>query len=239
MKLLLVSANDVTFERLSSLKSAGFELIWYRNALKAMDNVDEADPEGMIISAQDFPRHWKTIVQFVRAERSMDECPIVLLAGAGFDEGENGKADHLGVNGVVNETLDAAEYARLRDIVSGQSVNGAEKRPKAGNADKPKTKSRRRFGFMFSHPVSEKIITGTVTDINADGLVIEVDRPVLINGLITGERIPGCSFRTGEKILSPSCFIRRTGNEGVIYMEFSSFPENENEAFRNWLESGA
>jgi hypothetical protein len=239
MKLLLVSANDLTFERLSSLKAEDFELIWYRNALKAMDNVDEADPAGIIISAQDFPRHWKTVVQFVRAERSRDKCPIALLTGAGFDGEESRKAEHLGVSGLVNETLDAAELARLRDILGGLSTNSAEKTPETESADEPDIKPGRRFGFLFTHPVSEKIITGAVTDINADGFVMEVDRPVLISGLITGEKIPGCSFRAGEKILSPACFIRRTGNDGLIYMEFSSFPENEKAVFKDWLESGA
>jgi hypothetical protein len=236
MKLLLVSANDKTLEKLSPLKAAGFELICYRNALKAMDNVDEADPGGIIISARDFPRHWKTIVQFVRAEHSPDECLIALLTGGGFDSGEKRKAEHLYVNGAVSEALEETDIARLRGLFGrGASRRGAEKTPETGTADEgTAAKTRRRFGFMFTNPVSEKIITGAVTELNADGLVMEVDRSGLVQDLKAGTEISGCSLRIGEEILSPSCFIRKiTG--GVVSLEFSSFPENEKTAFAAWL----
>jgi hypothetical protein len=74
------------------VKPLGFELIRYHHVLKAMDNIDETDPSGIIISARDFPRHWKTMVQFVRSERPKDACPIIILKGENFPLEETSKA---------------------------------------------------------------------------------------------------------------------------------------------------
>jgi hypothetical protein len=68
MKLLLVLGSDETGNLISSyVEPLGFNLIRYRHVIKAMDNVDEIDPTGIIISARDFPRHWKVLVQIGRA----------------------------------------------------------------------------------------------------------------------------------------------------------------------------
>ena len=67
MKLLLVLSSDETYNHISHfVKPLGFELIRYNHILKAMDNIDEIEPAAIIISARDFPRHWKIMVQFVR-----------------------------------------------------------------------------------------------------------------------------------------------------------------------------
>ncbi|MDR1588437.1 MAG: hypothetical protein LBS57_13370, partial [Treponema sp.] len=38
--------------------SIPIEIIHYSQALKAMDNIEEINPDAIIISACDFPRHW-------------------------------------------------------------------------------------------------------------------------------------------------------------------------------------
>jgi hypothetical protein len=233
MKLLLVSADDSAFNKLSVFSAKGLELIHYRNVLKAMDNVDEADPAGIIISARDFPRHWKTTLQFVRAERSRNQCPVILLRGENFPDDENVKAEHLGVNVIVSEALEAEELKQIENVFSPgpPAADGAEKIPSGGTA----AKTQRRFGFMFTNPVSEKIITGEATGITAAGLSMEVDRPILVKDLKAGMEIPGCSLRAGEAILSPACVIRRTTYGGIISLDFISFPENEQAAFDAWI----
>jgi hypothetical protein len=238
MKLLLVSADDETFSKLFSLTSAGFDLIRYRNALKAMDNIDEIAPDGIIISAQDFPRHWKTVAQFVRAGRSKSECPIALLRGGTFPDDERDKAEYIGINGAVNETLNEKDCALLRRFLE-QGIRAEQRPATAAPEARTETKIPGRSGFMFTNPVSEKIITGEVTDLTGGGLSMEVDRPVLINNLKAGAEIPGCSLRAGDAILSPSCVIRKTTYGGVISLNFSSFPGSEEAALKTWLAHGA
>jgi hypothetical protein len=84
-----------------------------------MDNIDEIDPCAVIISARDFPRHWKIFTQFVRTERLETECPIIMLTGDTFNVEEAAKAKHLRVNFTLAETLDNdAEVKTLQEILS-------------------------------------------------------------------------------------------------------------------------
>lgn len=231
MKLLLTLADDTTFDRAAAFLRPRFELVRYRNILKAMDNVDEIDPAGIIISARDFPRHWKTMVQFLRAARPKESCPVILLRGDIFPEEENAKAAHLGVNGVVPESLDdPAGVEKLCGILSGAG-SATEEGPQPEVA----AHTAGVFGFMFSHPLNEKIITGTVTAVSSSGLSLQLDHPLLIEDLAADTEIPGCSLRAGSAILSPSCALRQTGN--VIALDFVSFPEAEKAVFDACLEN--
>jgi len=129
MKLLLVLGSDDTHNLISLyVKPLGFELIRYGHVLKAMDNIDEIDPSAVIISARDFPRHWKIMVQFIRSERSKDVCPIILLKGENFSLEEASKASFLGVSGLVTEALEnPSEVSRLQGIL-GRYMPVDEKR---------------------------------------------------------------------------------------------------------------
>jgi hypothetical protein len=232
MKLLLVLASDDTFNNVALfLTPLGFELIRYRQVLKAMDNIDETDPDGIIISARDFPRHWKTMVQFVRSERPKTECPVILLKGKEFPEEEANKAMYLGINGIVLESLkDSGEVDQIQNILARyMSVEDKRKNRRY------RVESWACFGFMFSNPLDEKIITGTVKTVSSTGISFEPEHPALIKDLKNDTEIPGCSLRAGDAILSPSCILRRTGK--ILSLEFSSFSDEEKEKFETYLEN--
>ncbi|MDR0586423.1 MAG: PilZ domain-containing protein [Treponema sp.] len=232
MKLLLVLASDDTFNTISVfLNPLGFELIRYRQILKAMDNIDETDPAGIIISARDFPRHWKTMIQFVRSERPKTECPVILLKGGNFPEEEANKAAYLGVNGIVLESLkDSAEVDQIQNILA-RYVSVDDKR----KSRRYRAESWTRFGFMFSNPLDEKIITGTVKTVSSTGVSFEPDHPALVKDLKNDAEIPGCSLRAGNTILSPSCILRRTGK--IMSLEFTSFSDEEKEKLETYFET--
>jgi hypothetical protein len=231
MKLLLVLASDDTFNNVALfLNPLGFELIRYRQILKAMDNIDETDPDGIIISARDFPRHWKTMVQFVRFGRPKTECPVILLRGTNFPEEETGKAAYLGVNGIVLESLkDSAEVDQIQNILA-RYVSVEDKRKNR----RYRAESWTRLGFMFSSPLDEKIITGTVKTVSSTGISFEPDHPALVKDLKNDTEIPGCSLRAGDTILSPSCVLRRTGK--ILSLEFTSFSGEDREKLEGYLE---
>jgi len=262
MKLLLVLGSDKTYNTLvKSFKPLGFDLIRYRHVQKAMDNIEEVDPQGIIVSAKDFPRHWKPLVSFVRSGRSKDVCPIVLLEGDSFPEEESNKARALEVNGLVPESLDdPAEMEKIQALLSQTAGD------KQTTKDKPKTEGKQqtdtkqqaekasglkaaglkaaasaildspgRFGFVFSNPEDEKIITGTVKTVSSTGFSFEPDNPDLAENLSPNTELANCSFRAGEDILSPSCTLLETGK--TISLEFLSFPKGEKEQFRQYLGS--
>jgi hypothetical protein len=225
MKLLLVLGNDDTCNSISlCVKPLGFELIRYNHVLKAMDNIEEIDPAALVISAKDFPRHWKIMVQFVRCDRPEDTCPIIILKGANLSTEEASKAEFLGVC-LVAEALDSQEETgRLLGILSRSPKN-----------EKRLTRARQleKTGFVFITP-DNVLVTGTVKDLSKEGLSFMPDRP-LVNSIAPSMELRECSLRAGDSFLSPICRLSKTGD--FFSLEFVSFPEGEQELLAKYMES--
>ncbi|MBN2874657.1 MAG: PilZ domain-containing protein, partial [Spirochaetales bacterium] len=119
MKALLVVEDDSVAEIVQYyLQPLGLDVIRYHDPLKALDNLDEILPDAVVMSARDFPRHWKTLVVNLRASRPKSACAIILLKGAYFPFEEAAKAAYLGVNAVIKEDLsDRAEMDRFQQVL--------------------------------------------------------------------------------------------------------------------------
>jgi len=230
MKLLLVLGSDDTYNLLSIyLKPLGFELVRYKHVLKAMDNIDEIDPQAIVISARDFPRHWKTMVQFVRSERQKDVCPIIILKGENFPVEEASKASFLGVSGIVFETLDSTEIDRLQGIL-GRYMPVDERR----RTRRLYTEPGKHFSFVFCRPADQVLITGKVKNISAGGLSFLPDQLSQMKDISLHMELRECSLRVEDAILSPVCRLARTGR--IVSLEFLSFPEGERNILKKYME---
>ena len=232
MKLLLVLSSDETYDHISHfVKPLGFELIRYTHVLKAMDNIDEIEPSAIIISARDFPRHWKTMVQFVRNERSKEVCPIIILKGSNFPQEETHKASFLGVSGIVTEAMEnRAEIDRLQGILSRYLPVDEKRRSRRFNAE-----PWQRFGLAFIRPQDNILVTGELKTISTGGLSLLPDNSSLMKDMFLDMQLEECSLRAGDFILTPVCRIARTGR--TVSMQFISFPEGEMEILKTYLES--
>jgi len=232
MKLLLVLGADETYSNISlCVKPLGFELVRYSHIIKAMDNIDEIDPNAIVISARDFPRTWKTMVQFVRSERAKDACPIIILKGDKFPVEESSKASYLGVSGIVDEALDnSTEISRLQGIL-GRYLPVEEKRKNR----RFQAENWQRFSFVFARPGDKALITGNVNTISLGGLSFLPGNPTMMKGISLNVMLSECSLRTGDSILSPTCRVARTGK--FISLEFISFPNGEQETLNKYVES--
>jgi len=231
MKLLLIMDSDENYKLISLyIKPLGFELIRYRHALKAMDNIDEIDPRAIVISARDFPRHWKTMVQFVRSERSKDDCPIIILTGDDFPQEEMAKASFLGVNATISDALDSpSEIERFHEIISCYLPVEEKRRSRRFHVE-----PFHKIGFVFAHPFDSVLITGKVMDISTGGISLKLDDPVLIRDLRLNTELKDCSLRIGDAFLDPACRFARTGR--IVSFEFLSFPEGEDVALKMYLD---
>jgi len=233
MKLLLVMGSDKTYDTtVNSLKISGSEFIRYRHVQKAMDNIEEIDPAGIIISAVDFPRHWKTLASFVRSGWPKKSCPIVILNEGVFPKEEASKAKALKVSYFAQGSLNnSSETEKIRAIftTSPKLAGSGLKEPQ----NRKKTPSR--FAFVFSNPADEKIITGTIKTASSSHLSFVPDHPVLVKNLKPETKLTNCSFRAGTEILSPSCILRTAGK--IIDLDFLSFPQGEREKLNNYLKS--
>ncbi|MDR2478917.1 MAG: PilZ domain-containing protein [Treponema sp.] len=232
MKLLLVLGSDESSDIITkSIRPLGFELLRYRQVLKAMDNIDEINPTAIIISARDFPRHWKTFVQFVRSERPKENCPVILLVGSNFSTEESGKAFYLGVSGLVDEALhNPAEVERLQNILS-RYVPVSEKRKYPRLYVEP----WHRFGFLVADPVNKAIITGDVKTISIGGLSFFPSSSSMMKDITLDMELHECSLRAGDAVLSPVCRLVRTGR--IVSMEFTAMSRKEMRILEQYLEN--
>jgi len=112
MKALLISESDEILNSYAAFfKEAGYDTVCYRWLLKAMDNLEEIEPQIVFIDGFGYPRHWKTLAQHIKT--SFKNAPLVLLA-ADLSEEEAKKADCLDVHCISGSIED--EQTR-RDIV--------------------------------------------------------------------------------------------------------------------------
>ena len=122
MKALLIADTDASVMSLTRhIKPYGFDIIRYRSAVKAIENLEEIEPDAVFISAVDFPRHWKTLTQFMRADAKRDDTLIVLITDARFSADDADKAAHLGVQAIIGEksrarSLDASGNAPFSSL---------------------------------------------------------------------------------------------------------------------------
>jgi hypothetical protein len=235
MKLLLVFAADDNCNIISrSVSRLGYEMIRYRQVLKAMDNIDEINPSAIVVSARDFPRHWKILVQLVRTERANETCPIVILKGGNFSTEETTSAYFLGVSGVIDDSLNSpAEINRLQDILSHYAPLGAP--PLA------EKRKHRRFHIEPWHRASiltvnrreKTLVTGNIENISAGGFAFyPVNSPPMGDVSLNGQ-FDECGLRLGDSILSPVCRLVRADEKPA--MEFVSFSEGEEPVFEHFL----
>jgi DNA-binding response OmpR family regulator len=107
MKLMLVSESPQLRPLLEKLfPSKNADVIHYENPIKAMDNLEEIEPEIVVFAATDFPRHWKPFVIYLRNTFTRNEAVFILLVNNTFDEEEARKADYLDVNSVIEQDPD-------------------------------------------------------------------------------------------------------------------------------------
>jgi DNA-binding response OmpR family regulator len=231
MKLMVICASVYTFDDIAvNFKPLGFDLVHYRHVLKAMDNMDEVDPQAIIISARDFPRHWKTLVQFVRQERDKKSCPIILLHGSEFTGEEAAKAFYIGVNGITPENLEAAEKLDQLQRLLRRYTRTEERR----NTRRYYVDKQSRVGVCIVNPVDKKIITGKVKTLSTRGVSFEADDPHITENLAENSEITGISIRIEDGFIDPKGrLISRTPQ---VSIEFTFIPANELAVLDSFLE---
>jgi len=236
MKLLLVFSADDNCNIISrSIRPLGFEMIRYRQVLKAMDNIDEINPSAIVLSARDFPRHWKFLVQFVRSERANETCPIVILKGGNFSTEEMTSAYFLGVSGIIDDSLNnPGEIGRLKNILSHYAPLGAP-------PPEEKRKHRRfhmepwhRACILAVNRRERSLVTGDLENISAGGMAFVPANCAPVGEASLNDEFNECSLRLGDSVLSPVCRLVRAGEKPA--MEFASFPEGEERIFDQFIQ---
>jgi hypothetical protein len=227
MKALIVARDDTLKNLLAyHLKPLGFEILYFSDPIKLLDELDKLEPQMILASAVDFPRHWKTLVKLLREKRSKEECVFVLLAGTlPFEEAA--KAIHLGVNGIVS--AGSGDKQQVRQLAQLYRRYRSVKDQRRFQRLVPS--SRERVQLVFVHPRNSAIVTGSLAEISIQGAGFKPADPESTADLRRGEQIPLATLRVGEDIITLVCQVSR--NRGELGLQFTSFePGGHHKLFR-------
>ena len=98
MKALVISDRPEIIDYVCPrLKEKGFDLIHYRWIIKALDNIEEIQPDVIVLSAGEYPRHWKTLAGFVQSGIGGNNVKVFLCETTPLSQEDAKKAEDLGV----------------------------------------------------------------------------------------------------------------------------------------------
>ncbi|UTC74215.1 hypothetical protein E4O03_08145 [Treponema sp. OMZ 792] len=224
MKALLISDLPRSTDDLQPLFSEyKFELIHYRSPLKALDNIEEISPNMVIINARDFPRHWKPITQHIRWDTSREEILVILLTPPDFSADEADKAMFLGVQGIIN----IKENDNFKDIL--EELRMIFDRYNYKNV-KNLSKS---VQFLFTNPINETIITGTVKHLTESDMVFLPDMPANVGNLNVDMILDQCSLKIEHSFIVPNCKI--ISNDSVLNLKFVDLSDEDKKTITDFL----
>ena len=236
MKALIISEDEKVYSTLDELlKNAKYDTIIYKWLLKALDNIEEIRPDLIVVSSSEYPRHWKTLVQFVKSGIGGDNVDIYLYEPVPVSQEDEEKAKILGVTGcfskfeefeelvasqeeigtqVFEENLVSSQSERLPEPVEGPVVE-KEEEPSITNTGH----------FMFTHPLTNKFISGKYFDYNGKTLSCSFYELKDLDSVNDGMTINCFSFfdsiktRTGNVIIKNVMSITPTNTVVIVEIQ--------------------
>ncbi len=224
MKALLISDLPRSTDDLESLFSEyEFALIHYRSPLKALDNIEEISPDIVVINARDFPRHWKPITQHMRWKTSKEDILVIILTQPDFPEDDADKAMFLGVQGVITlkENINFKGILdELRMIFNRYNYKHIKNLSK-------------NVQFLFTNPITETIVTGTVKNLTEEGIVFLPDMPANTDNLTADMILDQCSLKIENRSIVPNCKI--VSNSSVMNLDFADLSDDDKKIITDFL----
>ncbi len=199
MKILIISDDD-SFISLTDefFKNKEFDTIIYRWLLKALDNVEEIRPDVVLISASEYPRHWKTLTQFLKSGIGGNKIAIFLYEKDVLSQEDNKKVSLLGINGIINElTITSLEdiYKKIKAFFNDITNISPE--------------------VMMTNPKTRKIINGKLSSIGNNLFKITYDFSSDIKYLKEGDVINYITLSINNENITKSGIISKITNEDL------------------------
>ena len=102
MKAILICEDKIISDNLKQIiLESGAEVITYNWFLKAIDNLDEIDPDFIIINTHEYPRHWKFLAQYLSAFENK-KIELYLYSTIQLSEEDEKKATCLGIKDIIS-----------------------------------------------------------------------------------------------------------------------------------------
>ena len=225
MKALIISEDENVYTTLNQIfKNAGYDTIIYKWLLKALDNIEEIQPDCIVVSSSEYPRHWKTLVQFVKSGIGGDDVEIYLYEPTPVSQEDAEKAKVLGVTGCFDqfeafenmikkveqetavpeqENAVPEQETAVPEPVEGpqQPVVPEDTTPISEESENsPETSISNTGHFMFTHPCSHIFISGKFFDYNGKTLSCSFNDITDMKDLSEGEVIERFTFFDSQTV---------------------------------------
>lgn len=220
--ILVIVAEDSGIKEtfLPHFEPRGFSVVQYSHPLKALDNIEEIDPDVLLCNASDYPRHWKLLIRQLRERRKKEEGVFILLIPDDFDSEEANKASYLGVNALIPESSVAGgDFGTLDESI------GRYKSPTANGMTSGWIPSKdERVEFLFTHPENYRMVSGRLTELSPAGGKFRADEPGDLAGIETGMTLRRCTLGVDGEILELDARI--IDGNGTIALSFLDFVDD-------------
>lgn len=192
----------------------GVSVVHYLHPLKALDNLHETRPSIVLYNLQDFPRHWKILVKYLREDYTKDEVIFLLVSSGPPPLEEANKALYLGVNGILQYHGDAEALARnIREVFLRYGTFEVEAGASQATTETP-------LAFLFRHPRRKHLVTGMLVRYDGQRAVFKPDFAHEIGDLGEGETLSGGSLRIAESLVTLDALVLK--NNGQLQLSLKN-----------------
>lgn len=155
MKALIISDKQEIIDLLrAKLVDDGYDIIVYHWLLKALDNVEEIQPDYIVLSADEYPRHWKTLASFVQSGIGGKDVRFCLYNADNLSDDDKSKAEKLNV-----------EFWCEKEEVTSKAVPVVNEITETVKAV-PVVNENPEQALILTHPITKNFVLGTAKKID-------------------------------------------------------------------------
>lgn len=222
MKAVIISDKQEVIKLLKKrLEKEGFDIIIYRWLLKALDNIEEIRPDYIVLSAEEYPRHWKTLASFVQSGIGGNDVRFCLYNDEVLSAEDKQKAEQLGVE----------FYSDLREFNINEEEIEQETETVDEESDIPTVTDifidnkkdiediNKNYSVIFTNPENGSFVCGTSVQTSFDTFECLVD----YKGLSINEKIKYITVSNPNNCISFSGEVVGLSSDKVSFKVLSYY----------------
>lgn len=176
MKALIISDKQEIIDLLrAKLVDDGYDIIVYHWLLKALDNVEEIQPDYIVLSADEYPRHWKTLASFVQSGIGGKDVRFCLYNADNLSDDDKSKAEKLNVEFWCEKEEVTSKVVPVETPVVNEITEPANEPAKAVPVVNEITETAKAVpvvneypeqALILTHPITKNFVLGTAKKID-------------------------------------------------------------------------
>lgn len=199
MKALIINEDNFVAEELNFiLKEKNIETINYSWLLKAMDNIEEIQPDIIIINASEYPRHWKILAQYIKSEIVGKKILFFLYTPYVFSDIELKKAEALDVDYILT-SFEEAQVKNIYNKIFGKIEAGNNSDDSYSDSEDDENEALfsvdmllnnnkdnevpAKGYYILTNPLTGQFVSGKYLEYDGKKITCQIDNPEDFEGI--------------------------------------------------------